>query len=95
MSVVPNASGSTVRVATEFTVAGRAATFGRGLMEDVSKRMVAQVADAIRQRLEAQPTAGGGVAVAVVSAPPAAKPVNAIGLLFSIFIERIRGWFRR
>lgn len=95
MSVVPNGSGSTVRVATEFTVAGRAATFGRGLMEDVSKRMVAQVADAIRQRLEAQPTAGGGVAVAVVSAPPAAKPVNAIGLLFSIFIERIRGWFRR
>ena len=30
MAVVPNGSGSTVRVSTEFTVAGRAA-FGRGL----------------------------------------------------------------
>jgi hypothetical protein len=95
MAVEANGSGSTVRISTEFSVAGRAATFGRGLMEDVSKRMVAQVADAIRQRLEAQPAAEGGVAVAVVSARPAAKPVNAIGLLFSILIERIRGWFRR
>jgi carbon monoxide dehydrogenase subunit G len=31
MAVVPNGSGSTVCVSTEFTVAGRAATFGRGL----------------------------------------------------------------
>jgi len=31
MAAVPNGSGSTVRVSTEFTVAGRAATFGRGL----------------------------------------------------------------
>ena len=28
-------------------------------------------------------------------APPVAKPVNAIGLLFSILIEHIRGWFGR
>lgn len=95
MAVVPNISGSTVRITTEFSVAGRAATFGRGLMEDVSKRMVAQMADAIRERLEAAPGADGVVAVAAVSAPLATKPVNAIGLLFSIFIERIRGWFRR
>jgi carbon monoxide dehydrogenase subunit G len=95
MSVVPSDSGSTVRISTEFSVAGRAATFGRGLMEDVSKRMVAQMADGIRERLEAPAAAGGGVAVATVSAPPAAKPINAIGLLFSILVERIRSWFRR
>jgi uncharacterized protein len=96
MSVVPSDSGSTVRISTEFSVAGRAATFGRGLMEDVSKRMVAQMADAIRERLEAPAAAsGGGVAVATVSAPRATKPVNAIGLLFSILVDRIRSWFRR
>ena len=96
MAVEANGSGSTVRISTEFSVAGRAATFGRGLMEDVSKRMVAQVADRIRDQLEDGPAPVGGAApVAVREAPREAKPVNAIGLLFSILGERIRSWFRR
>jgi carbon monoxide dehydrogenase subunit G len=94
MAVVANNGGSTVRISTEFSVAGRAATFGRGLMEDVSKRMVVQMAGCIQSQLEAEPTSEGGTVVAV-KAPPVAKPVNAIGLLFSILIERIRGWFRK
>jgi uncharacterized protein len=98
MAVVANNGGSTVRISTEFSVAGRVAQFGRGLMEDVSKRMVAQMADGIRGQLEAGPEADGGpggAAIAERPPPTPAKPVNAIGLLFSILAERIRGWFRR
>ena len=95
MAVVASNGGSTVHISTEFSVAGRVATFGRGLMEDVSKRMVAQMADGIRGQLEAAPAAADGTVAVSVTAPPAAKPVNAIGLLFSILIERIRSWFRR
>lgn len=94
MAVVAGNGGSTVRISTEFSVAGRAASFGRGLMEDVSKRMVAQVAERIREQLEEIPAAANGAQEAV-KAPREAKPVNAIGLLFSIVVERIRSWFRR
>ncbi len=45
MAVVASNDGSTVMVSTEFSAVGRAASFGRGLMEGVSKRIVAQVAD--------------------------------------------------
>jgi len=95
MAVVASNAGSTVTISTEFTVAGRAATFGRGLMEDVSRRMVAQVADRLREQLEEAPAPVNGAASVAVSEPREAKPVNAIGLLFSILIEHIRSWFRR
>ncbi len=98
MAVEPNGSGSTVRISTEFSVAGRTAQFGRGLMEDVSKRIVAQMADGIREQLEAEPASDGdasAVAAREARAAKPARPINAMGLLWSILIERIRSWFRK
>ena len=48
MRVEASGAGSTVTVSTDFTVAGRVAQFGRGLMEDVSKSLVAQMAACIK-----------------------------------------------
>jgi uncharacterized protein len=61
MAVTPEADGpgSVVRFSTDFTVVGRVAQFGRGIMEDVSKRIVDQMATCIRTRLETQSTDGG------------------------------------
>jgi carbon monoxide dehydrogenase subunit G len=95
MSVEPNDAGSKVRISTEFSVAGRTAQFGRGLMEDVSKRLVAQMADCIREELESMPPMAGGRAVSTLTQRAPAKPVNALALILSIFIERVRSWFRR
>lgn len=95
MAVEPSDAGSTVRISTEFSVAGRAAQFGRGLMEDVSKRLVAQMADNIREELESTPATARGPAVATVTQRAPAKPVNALALIFSILAERMRSWFRR
>ena len=52
MSVTPEGNGSRVVVVTEFTLTGRVAQFGRGVIEDVSKRMVRDVADCIQTNLE-------------------------------------------
>lgn len=52
MSVVPDPDGSRVTVVTEFTLTGRVAQFGRGVIEDVSKRMVRTVAECIQANLQ-------------------------------------------
>jgi uncharacterized protein len=113
MSVTDAGGGtSTVRLVTDFTVAGRIANFGRGVMEDVSKRLVSQMADCIKANLEtAQETAEepapqaapaaaeGGTPAPTAPAPAApataapARPVNALGLFFSVLWGRIRRLF--
>src|ERR1700681_1655054 len=104
MSVEADGAGSTVKIVTDYNVAGRVAQFGRGVMEDVSRRIVNDMAACIKTNVEAaEPGAGGGEAAAL-SGPGAApvsttapvatsKPVNAFGLLFSVFWARLRGVF--
>jgi uncharacterized protein len=103
MTVEADASGSVVKIVTDYNVAGRVAQFGRGVMEDVSRRIVNDMAACIKANVEAaEPGAGGGQA-ATASGPGAApvaavtpvtsKPVNAFGLLFSVFWARLRGVF--
>ena len=90
MAVEPSGDGaSTVRLTTDFTVAGRIANFGRGVMEDVSKRLVSQMADCIKANLETAaapepapasddgaPATGGGASGATPApAATAAPPV--------------------
>jgi uncharacterized protein len=72
MTVEPAPSGSKVRLETDFNVAGRVANFGRGVMEDVSRRLVNQMAACIKSNLEAaeEPAA---------SAEPAAEPSASVG----------------
>ena len=79
MKVEESEGGSRVTVSTDFTVAGRVAQFGRGLMEDVSKSLVAQMAACIKSQLESaeQPPVSPGAAVAAPEtgdAPPAPSP---------------------
>src|SRR3989442_12010372 len=109
MSVVADSTGSTVKIVTDYNVAGRVAQFGRGVMEDVSRRLVGEMSACIKANIEApEPspspaagsgTTGGGAASGAPANPPAqaqvatAKPVNAIGLLFSVLWARLRGAF--
>ena len=102
MSVVADGAGSTVKIVTDYNVAGRVAQFGRGVMEDVSRRLVGEMAACIKSNVEAgettpaaTPESGdAGPGAAPVSPPTAtAKPVNAFGLLFSVLWARLRGVF--
>jgi carbon monoxide dehydrogenase subunit G len=67
MTVEEDGAGSRVRLVTDYTVAGRIANFGRGVMEDVSRRLVTQMADCIKASLE-----GAGAAPAPAAPEPAA-----------------------
>ena len=59
MSVLPEGSGSVVKIVTDYSVAGRVAQFGRGVMEDVSRRIVNEMAACIKSNVEAAEPGGG------------------------------------
>ncbi len=101
MSVLPEGAGSVVKIVTDYSVAGRVAQFGRGVMEDVSRKIVNEMAACIKSNVEAaEPAAGGDAGASAPSDAPkpvaaTAKPVNAFGLLFSVFWSRVRAVFSR
>jgi len=105
MRVHTAGEGSTVEIVTEYHVAGRIAQFGRGVMEDVSKRLVQEMANCIQVNLEAaepdaveeEPGDGPGAAVPFPrpeTAPPqkaVAREINAFELLASVLWARLFG----
>jgi carbon monoxide dehydrogenase subunit G len=104
MSVQADGDGSIVKIVTDYSVAGRVAQFGRGVMEDVSRRIVNDMAACIKANVEAgEPGGGAGAAGAAAGGPGAAHsaapiaatsaPVNAIGLLFSVLWARLKRVF--
>ncbi len=70
MAVAEDGEGSKVTLTTDFTVVGRVAQFGRGIMEDVSRHLVGQAAECIQAKLEA-PAAGATEAAAEGAPEPA------------------------
>jgi carbon monoxide dehydrogenase subunit G len=108
MKVDADGAASVVKITTDYSVAGRVAQFGRGVMEDVSRRIVNDMAACIKANVEgaepgAQQGAGGAVPAAqgasagsAAGASPTAttaKPVNALALLFSVLWARIKRFF--
>lgn len=79
MTVEQADAGSRVRLVTDFTVAGRVANFGRGVMEDVSRRLVGQMAECIKANLEAeqQPSQPAPTEPAAAAASSAAEAPTA------------------
>ena len=109
MTVTEDGGVSRVSLHTEYQVAGRVAQFGRGVMEDVSRRLVGQMADCIKSSLEGEvqggapsadsggtsPSSGEGTHAPATVVAPQAKPINAFGLMFSVLWDRIRRLFGR
>jgi len=102
MTVQADGAGSTVKIVTDYSVAGRVAQFGRGVMEDVSRRIVNDMAACIKANVEAgEPGSGGGDGPGTVTAggssnAPAsvtAKPINAVPLFFQVLWSGIRRLF--
>jgi carbon monoxide dehydrogenase subunit G len=95
MTVEADGAGSMVKIVTDYSVAGRVAQFGRGVMEDVSRRIVNDMAACIKANVEAAEPAsgGGGGASGIPSEPVTAKPVNALSLFFQVLWTGIRRLF--
>lgn len=70
--------GTKVSLVTDLKVAGKIAQFGRGVMADVSKKLLGQFADCIEAKLEDVEQVASSVAAAG-AATTAASPVGATG----------------
>lgn len=82
MHVTPNGEGSRVDVLTELALAGRAAKLGRGIVDDVARRLVAEMAACLEQRLGDQ---GEGGEAQTAAAPQ----ISGIKLLLRVVAERL------
>lgn len=104
MAVAADGESSMVTLTTDFTVVGRVAQFGRGIMEDVSRHLVGQAAECIQSKLEAPPPAAASsadatapgasassAASATTSPPPSAEPaaLDAMALGRAVAKERL------
>jgi carbon monoxide dehydrogenase subunit G len=68
----PEGDGTRVHVVTDLQLSGPAAQFGRGVMQDVSRKLMAEFADRLAEELgaDAAPPAAATAAPAAVTAPP-------------------------
>ena len=95
MAVTADGDGSVVRITTDYTVAGRVAQFGRGVMEDVSRRIVNEMASCIKANVEganrpATPAAGSTGRQEEPPQQVTAPPINAVSLFFQVLWTGIR-----
>ena len=110
MKVEPAGENSIVTITTEYHVAGRVAQFGRGVMEDVSRRLVNEMAACIQANVEADEPGDGDVAASVERpssgsaespapkprpAQATAKPVSAFSLFWHLVKLRLARLFGR
>lgn len=79
MTVDGEHNGARVVTRTEVQLTGRAASMGRGVIDDVAARMVHDMAACITQRLGSQPAAAAGAAPAE---PP--RPVGGLRLMLRV-----------
>ena len=75
--VAESSSLTRVDVATELTITGKAAQFGRGVMQDVAGRLVTQFAGNLEQIIAAR----GEGAAADATAPAPIKTADSVNLL--------------
>ena len=71
-SLVPDAQGTKVTVHTDLTVTGKVAQFGRGIMADVSTKLLNQFVEQLETTILAGD--GGAATPDVAAKPDAAKP---------------------
>jgi carbon monoxide dehydrogenase subunit G len=81
MRLVPVEDGTRVEVATELSITGKAAQFGRGILADVSARLIDQFAANLAKEITApaaaeEPAGADQESAPPPSAPPAAPPVT-------------------
>jgi carbon monoxide dehydrogenase subunit G len=97
MRVTSDGAGSIVQITTEYHVAGRVAQFGRGVMEDVSKRLINDMASCIAFNLQgpAAPTQSDPSPAGAQAAPAAPMQAAAQISAFSLLLHLIRVRFQR
>jgi uncharacterized protein len=95
MAVAASDSRARVESVTDVRLTGRAAQMGRGVIDDVAARLVADMADCIAARFAPAEGGAAGAARAGVGPPEHAKPISGLRLLARVLLERLKRAFRR
>jgi carbon monoxide dehydrogenase subunit G len=82
--------GTRVDVVTDLRLSGKVAQYGRGMIEDVSSRLVGEFAACLQRQLEVEPAMAD-----VAPAPAGAKPVGGLRLGLGAFFRALVRRFRR
>jgi carbon monoxide dehydrogenase subunit G len=93
MTVEEEDNGARVYTRTEIQLTGRAASMGRGVIDDVAARIVEDMAECVTRRLGPQ-----GAPAAAPEAPPArppAAPVGGLRLIARVLWTRLKRLFKR
>ncbi|MFN8124527.1 MAG: SRPBCC family protein [Thermoleophilia bacterium] len=96
MRVEPEGAGSRVTAEAEVDLTGRAAQMGKGIVEDVARRLVGDMATCLESRFAAAPAPAGGApanGTGPAPAPPppaAAQPLDGGRLLAGMVKDRLR-----
>lgn len=96
MRVEPHGTGSRVLAAADVDLTGRAAQMGKGIVEDVARRLVGDMAACLESRFATAPAAAGdavanGAGPAPAPAPAAAaQPLDGGRLLAGMVKDRLR-----
>lgn len=81
VQMADDAGGTKVDIDTDLSITGKVAQFGRGVLADVSGKLLKQFVDNLERDVLAARTRGSGVAAAAESAPPAARALPAFEIV--------------
>ena len=87
--------GTRVDIATDLSLSGPAAQYGRGLVADVSEQLVGRFADCLRSQLEPSTAEEEGTVATAAAEPRPAKPVGGLRLGLAALWARVKRLFRR
>ena len=82
-----NGSATLVKVVADLDIAGKAAQFGRGMIADVSGKLIKQFADCLAQKIASEPVPAAVAAPAVAEPVAAAAPGRGAGVASPAFVE--------
>jgi uncharacterized protein len=96
MRVEGEDNGARVLTRTEVELTGRAASMGRGVIDDVAARMVDDMAACVTQRVGTRGSSPGSPGAASFAAAPApAAPVGGLRLMARVLWARLNRLFKR
>lgn len=96
LMVLAGGAGSVVKVATDYTVRGRVAQFGRGLIEDVFRDVLDEMGRRLKAAVEAEESSEASApAHTVTRRTDEVKPLNAMALILRVLWRRVKGVLRR
>ncbi len=88
-SLAPEDGGTRVDIVTDLSLSGSVAQYGRGMIEDISSRMVTSFAECLQAQL------GESQEEAVAAVAAQARPISGLSLFFGSLWRRIGRLFGR